>query len=117
MPEANQVKQVKRSNRLRKKLYVDEYQVLGFEVSFKFESVDEEVFDTFFSDIMDFVDSRELMLGGAGGTDTFTLYVSSYNRYGSVSVEDRAAFEQWLSEKEFISNAEVGALCDAYYED
>lgn len=117
MPETNQVKQVKRSKRLRKKLYVEEYQVFGFEVSFKFESVEEETFDTFFSDLMDFVDGRELMLGGAGGTETFTLYISSYNRYGNVTEEDRVAFDKWLSEKEFISNTVIGALSDAYYED
>lgn len=107
--------QVKRSNRLNKKLYVGKYAVQGFEVSFKFADVDEQTFDTFFTDIVTFVDSRDLIMGGAGGTDSFTIYISSYGRYLSTTEQDRSAFEQWLAEHEFIVDGLVGPLSDAYY--
>jgi uncharacterized protein YggL (DUF469 family) len=107
--------QVKRSNRLNKKLYVGEYAVLGFEVSFKLTEVDEQTFDTFFTEIVEFVESRELIMGGAGGSETFSIYVSSYGRYTSATEEDRSAFEQWLSAREFITDKNVAALTDAYY--
>ena len=107
--------QVKRSNRLNKKLYVGEYAVLGFEVSFKLTEVDEQTFDTFFTEIVEFVESRELIMGGAGGSETFSIYVSSYGRYTSATEEDRSAFEQWLSAREFITEKNVAVLTDAYY--
>ena len=66
---------------------------------------------------MDFVESKDLILGGAGGTDTFSLFISSFQRYGSATEDDRLAFQKWLAEKEFIKDAEVGPLSDAYYEE
>lgn len=107
--------QVNRSQRLEKKLYVGQYAVLGFEVSFKFTDIDEQTFDTFFSELMAFVDSRQLILGGAGGTEHFVVYVSHYGRYTSATEQDRNAFEQWLSERSFIIESRVDALSDAYY--
>jgi uncharacterized protein YggL (DUF469 family) len=106
---------VKRSNRLNKKLYVGKYAVLGFEVSFKFADVDEKAFDSFFTNIVTFVDSRNLIMGGAGGTQSFTIYISSYGRYLSATEEDRRAFEQWLAGYEFIIECNVEPLSDAYY--
>lgn len=107
--------QVKRSQRLRKKLYVDEYAVLGFEVSFQFAKVDETAFDTFFSDIIGFVESRNLIMGGAGGATTFAVFISPFARYGNATEEDRNAFQTWLAERSFIKDAVVGELVDAYY--
>ncbi|MFT6985025.1 MAG: hypothetical protein ACJAT7_000832 [Psychromonas sp.] len=109
------IEQLKRSRRLRKKLYVDEYAVLGFKVSFTIKALDETTFDSFFEEFIDFVGSRNLIMGGAGGTEVFTVFISSYQRYGSASEEDRQAFVDWLAERDFIENANVGELTDAYY--
>lgn len=107
--------QVKRSNRLNKKLYVGNYAVLGFELSFKFADVNEQDFDRFFNDIVTFVDSRNLIMGGAGGTQSFIIYISCYGRYDSATEQDRSAFEQWLTTYDFIVDAAVAPLSDAYY--
>lgn len=107
--------QVKRSNRLNKKLYVGKYAVLGFEVSFKFAQIDETTFDGFFSELMACVESRNLIMGGAGGEQNFVLYISNYGRYVSATEEDRRAFETWLAEHSFISESKVAELSDAYY--
>jgi uncharacterized protein YggL (DUF469 family) len=109
------ITQVKRSNRLDKKLYIGKYAVLGFDVSFKFADIDEQDFDRFFSDIVTFFDSRNLIMGGAGGTQSFTIFISSYGRYLSATEEDRRAFEQWLAGYEFIIDSSVAPLSDAYY--
>ena len=106
---------IKRSNRLNKKLYVEAYAVLGFEVSFKLAEIDEQTFDSFFTELVEFVESRDLILGGAGGTQSFVIYVSSYGRYTSATEQDRSAFEQWLAERAFIIDSQVEALSDAYY--
>lgn len=107
--------QVKRSNRLNKKLYVGEFAVLGFEVSFKFADLDETTFDTFFSELVEFVESRNLLMGGAGGAQSFVIYISSYGRYVSATEDDRSAFDQWLAKRDFITEKNVAALSDAYY--
>jgi len=107
--------QIKRSNRLNKKLYVNEYAVLGFEVSFKFKEIDESLFDGFFTDIVDFVESRNLIMGGAGGAERFVIYISHYGRYTSATEEDRDAFSAWLTARDFIIESDVKPLSDAYY--
>ncbi|MFT6985758.1 MAG: hypothetical protein ACJAT7_001574 [Psychromonas sp.] len=106
---------VKRSRRLRKKLYVDEYTVYGFEVSLSFKEMEESALDPFLNDMVDFVESRNLMIAGGGGIDVFDVFVSSIDRYGSASEEDRHALSNWLGEKSFIKNVEVGDLVDANY--
>ncbi len=58
---------VKRSRRLRKKLYVNEYRVYGFEVSLSFKEMDESALDPFLDEIVNFVESRNLMIAGGGG--------------------------------------------------
>lgn len=107
--------QVKRSNRLNKKLYVAEYAVYGFEISFQLSNVEEQVFDNFFSEMMAFVNSRNLIMGGAGGTDRFIIFISSYGRYLSATEQDREAFTQWLAGYNFLKDCRVEALSDAYY--
>ena len=89
--------------------------MLGFEVSFKFADVEEQAFDSFFTDMVTFVDSRNLIMGGAGGTKSFTIYISNYERYLSASEEDRHAFELWLAGYDFIIDCHVEPLSDAYY--
>jgi len=106
---------VKRSRRLRKKLYVNEYTVYGFEVSLSFKEMDESALDPFLDEIVDFVESRNLMIAGGGGIDVFDTFVSSSDRYGSASEEDRHALSKWLEEKSLLKNVEVGDLVDANY--
>ena len=106
---------VKRSRRLRKKLYVNEYSVYGFEVSLSFKEMDERALDPFLDEIVNFVESRNLMIAGGGGLDVFDIFVSSSYRYGSASEEDRHALLNWLEKKSLIKNVEVGDLVDANY--
>lgn len=107
--------QLKRSRRLRKKLYVGEFAVLGFEISFKFSELDESTFDGFFSDLVGFIESRSLIMGGAGGAHEFSVFISPSARYQSATEEDRQALINWLAERTFIKDAVVGELTDAYY--
>jgi len=107
---------VKRSRRLRKKLYVNEYRVYGFEVSLSFKEMDESALDPFLDEMVDFVGSRNLMIAGGGGIDVFDAFVSSSDRYGSTSEEDRRVFSNWLKEKSLIKNVELGDLVDANFD-
>jgi uncharacterized protein YggL (DUF469 family) len=109
------INHIKRTKRLDKKLYVGEYAVYGFEVSFQLADVTEEDFDRFFSELVSFVDSRDLIMGGAGGTDRFSIYISRYGRYLSATDEDRNSFKEWLAGYDFLTNCSVEELSDAYY--
>lgn len=106
---------VKRNRRLRKKLYVNEYTVYGFELSLSFKEIDENALDPFLDEIADFVESRNLMIAGGGGIDAFDIFVFSSERYGSASEQDRHALSNWLEENALIKNVEVGDLVDANY--
>ncbi len=101
--------------RLRKKLYLDEFAVLGFEFSVSLADFDDNKFDDFFDALIEFIDSRNLEIAGGGTQDRFSAYIASGDRYGSATDEDRAALEAWLAEQPGISNVAVEALSDANY--
>ncbi|MFT5788371.1 MAG: hypothetical protein ACI8SJ_000474 [Shewanella sp.] len=101
----------KRSKRLSKKLYVDEYAVFGFEVSCKLQLETEAVFDVFFDELIALVESRGLILGG-GGYHTFSVMISSDGRYDSPKDNDIDAVTNWLSTNPICSDVLVGSLID-----
>lgn len=101
-----------RSRRLRKKLHIEEFQTLGFEYDLIWsEAPSAEVQERFIDQLLEeLIEPRSLSLGG-GVTCGF---ISA--RRGSVTDEDRAAFEAWLRQWTHISNARVGNLQDAWYD-
>lgn len=102
-----------RSRRLRKKLRIDEFKILGFEYELTWRtapSVDTQ--DRFIDQLLeDIVEPRSLSLGGGLNCG----FVSA--RRGSVTEDDRAAFAQWLRQWSDLVVIEVGALRDAWYDE
>jgi len=107
------VSYTRKNKRLRKKLYLGEFAVYGFEFYCKLNSNVEEDLDKFFDDIMNLVESRELMAGGGGNADDFSMFVCSVHRYGSTTEEDRDVIEKWLSDNNLVLDINVGGLVDA----
>ena len=107
---------IKRSRRLRKKLYIDEFSVYGFEITITFADFDENSFDAFLDEMVDFIESRNLIIGGGGGIDEFEAFISSNERYGSASEDDRSAVSNWLGGKSVFQSVEVSDLVDANYD-
>ena len=101
-----------RSRRLRKKLCVDEFQELGFELKLGFkEDLDDEAIDAFLDAfLIEAMDANGLDYVGG---DDFGL-VCLANR-GSVSEEQRAAVEAWLKGRSELIEVEVSPLQDAWY--
>lgn len=99
-----------RSKRLRKKLYIDEFAVLGFELSCKLKVKNEMESDLFLDQLIDFVVERNLCL--AGGEPFF---IFSNNRYGSATEADRCAIKTWLASLVNLIEVNVGDLVDANY--
>lgn len=104
-----------RSKRLRKKLFVGEFAVMGFEFSCKINLDNESDFDVLFDGLVDLIESRNLLVGGGGDNNDFEGYILSKERYGSATEEDRAAILAWLNAQNPISDSWVGELSDAYY--
>jgi uncharacterized protein YggL (DUF469 family) len=101
-----------RSRRLRKKLCVDEFQELGFELNLDFkEDLDEAAIDAFLDAFL-----TEAMDGNGldyVGGDDFGLVCSA--KRGSVTEEQRAVVESWLKARSELTKVEVTPLVDAWY--
>ena len=101
-----------RSQRLRKKLCVDEFQELGFELNLDFkEDLADEAIDAFLDAFL-----KEAMeangLGYVGGDDYGLVCLQ---KRGSVSEEQRAAVEAWLKGRSELTEVTVSPLLDVWY--
>jgi uncharacterized protein YggL (DUF469 family) len=101
-----------RSRRLRKKLCVDEFQELGFELNLDFkEDLSDEAIDAFLDAFLtEAMDANGLDY--VGGED-FGLVCKATR--GSVTEEQRAAVEAWLKGRGELTKVEVSPLLDAWY--
>ena len=103
-----------RSRRLRKKLCVDEFQELGFELNLDLkDDLSVEEIDTFLDQfILQALEANGLDY--VGGEDFGLVCLAER---GSVSEEQRAAVESWLNGRSELSKVEVSPLVDAWYPD
>ena len=102
-----------RSRRLRKKLCVDEFQELGFEVQIGYpEDISDEALEQFFSDFIVEVQNHGLAL--IGGAEYALVFLAAR---GSVSEQQRATVEAWLRARKELASVEVSPLLDAWYPD
>ena len=101
-----------RSRRLRKKLCVDEFQELGFELNLDFkEGLDDEAVDAFLDAFL-----TEAMDGNGldyVGGDDFGLVCKATR--GSVNEEQRGQVEAWLKGRNELSEFNVSPLMDVWY--
>jgi uncharacterized protein YggL (DUF469 family) len=104
-----------KSRRLRKKLYLDEFAMLGFEFSCALNAKNSEDFDSLLSQLVVCVEARELSMAGGGDTKLFSAVICSDHRYASATEEDRDAIKAWLDTQEAITNITVGKLVDVNY--
>jgi len=101
----------KKSRRLQKKLHIGEFAVLGF----AFSCTPKADFNNVFDSLISLVDSRNLQIWAEGNGDTFEAYITSSQRYGSATDEDRKAIETWLNAQDSLSHVHTEKLTDAYY--
>jgi uncharacterized protein YggL (DUF469 family) len=101
-----------RSRRLRKKLCVDEFQELGFELNLEFkENLSEGEIDAFLEAFL----SEAMKANGVdyvGGEDFGLVCLA---KRGSVSEEQRAAVEAWLKGRPELTKVDVSPLLDVWY--
>lgn len=108
-------KETVRSRRLRKKLYLDEFAVLGFEFTCAINVESDTDYQQFFDSFAELVDARNLFVSIDGNDSRLEGFVSSRSRYESATEDDRKAVEEALNAHKVIGNVQVDALVDAYY--
>lgn len=103
-----------RSRRLRKKLCVDEFQELGFELGLEYrDGLSEDQLIAFLEAFLaEAIEANGLHYMGDEEYGFVCL-----GRRGSVSEEQRQAVETWLKGREEVSAAKVSALLDVWYPD
>ena len=109
--------QPKMNRRLRKKLYLGEFAVIGFEFSCSIDDMDETKVNDFFSDLLSFLESNNMLFSGGGTKDNFGGYITSQLRYGSLTDTDRETLKTWLSSVTGVSDILLEDLSDAIYGD
>lgn len=101
-----------RSRRLRKKLCVDEFQELGFELTLNFKAdLSDAVIDDFVDQFLDDAIAGN-GLDYVGGEDYGLVCLAAR---GSVSEEQRAAVEAWLKGRNELESFEASPLLDVWY--
>lgn len=108
-------KKTVRSRRLRKKLYLDEFAVLGFEFTCGLNVKSDDDYQQFFDGFAELVDARNLFVSVDGNNNQLEGFVSSADRYSSATEEDRKAIEEALKSYDIMSDVQVSELEDAYY--
>ena len=109
--------QEKRNRRLRKKLYLGEFAIKGFEYSCDLDINSETDFDAFFERFLDVLEEKKLCMGSGGDLTSLTGFICSELRYGSATEEDLIAMEAWLNAEAVVSNVVMGKLVDANYDE
>ncbi|EIV8493709.1 YggL 50S ribosome-binding family protein [Vibrio vulnificus] len=103
-----------KNRRLRKKLFLGEFAILGFEISCETDIHDFDRYDVFVDDFIDFIDAKGLCFGG-GGLEHFEGFICAKERYESATEEQRAAVVEWLNTRAEVKSVLVSDLADANY--
>ena len=104
-----------RSRRLRKKLRVDEFQEMGFDVRWTFpESVEEDTIDSAVDEFIEqVIEARKLGFHGGGHYSWQGLIATQ--SLGKCTEEDRQAVEAYWKGK--AEDVEVSVLYDLWYDE
>ena len=97
-------------------MYLGEWAILGFEFSFNLTEASDEQYELFFNGLEELVNTQELYFSLDNNSESFEGSVTSAERYGSATDEDRAAIEALLNSHAIVSEVKVGGLVDAFYE-
>ncbi|MCH2055151.1 MAG: YggL family protein [Thalassotalea sp.] len=103
-----------RNRRLRKKLRVDEFQELGFDVAWRLadDTTDEQVDDFLSRFFAEVIEPNGLGYGGEG--DTLWHGLICTQKLGKCTEEHRAAVEKWLKDNGVVA-VSVSELYDVWW--
>tara|TARA_R110000744_G_scaffold602_8_gene2276 strand:+ start:4752 stop:5090 length:339 start_codon:yes stop_codon:yes gene_type:complete len=105
-----------RNRRIRKKLHLDEWAILGFEFSCNLAEATEEEYELFFNSFAELVTAQHLYITLNDDSESLDGFVTSAERYGNATEENKAAIEAFLNNQTIANDVKVGALVDAFYD-
>lgn len=103
------------SRRLRKKLYLEEFAIFGVELECALTCKDEADLEQVMGDFVGYIDTLNLHISGGGDLTSFAGFISSHDRYGSVTDADRESIDTWLKGQKVVSSFDMSELVDANY--
>lgn len=105
-----------RNRRQRKKLHLDEWAILGFEFSCQLDKASETEYGLFFDALKELVSTQHLYMTIENDSESFAGFVTSADRYGNATEEDRTAVETLMKSHSIVKDIKMGKLVDAFYE-
>ena len=103
-----------KNRRLRKKLFLGEFAILGFEISCETDINDFDRYDAFVDEFIDYIDGLNLCFGG-GGLELFEGFLCCNARYADATEEQKAQVVAWLEAREEVKSVQTSELVDANY--
>lgn len=104
-----------RSKRLRKKLHLNEFAIIGFSFQCRVTVEKPADYEVFFREFATLVNARHLYIDLEGHKGVFHGRVTSADRYGNATEEDRTAIQSMLNNHAMVSDITVSELVDGYY--
>ena len=100
--------------RIRKKLFLGEFQEFGFEVQFRLPpDLSDQDQDAFFDGFLtEAIEGQGLIFDGGCGTD-WDIFITLADR-GSAKESHRKQVEDWLRKSPLVSEIRIGPLVDAW---
>lgn len=102
--------------RLRKKLFLREFQEMGFDLKAKMNLPDEAALDAFWGKFVQQVEENNVHCHGAFGNEELDMFVL-VGKIGPEAVERRTKLVEWLKTQPEVSEINAGELVDAFYSD
>jgi uncharacterized protein YggL (DUF469 family) len=103
------------NKRLRKKRHTGEFKELGFAIVLKLRpELTEPELNAWLLDLIETVERLNLGIGG-GGQYVQEFFCTKLNGRGSVSLEEKEALNQWLTQDRRLESFHLGELEDVWY--
>lgn len=97
-------------------MHLGEWAILGFEFSCNLSEASEADYADFFDNLRAMASEQHLYLTIENDSKSFAGFVTSADRYGNATEEDRKAIETLLNDHAIVTDVKVGKLVDAFYE-
>lgn len=104
-----------KKRRLRKKLYLQEFAILGFKLNIDINSAAAMNSQSFFDDLIALLNERKLFLNIGDCHGRFNGFISSAARYGSATKQDLDAIKSLLDCQALVASYQLGELRDVFY--
>lgn len=104
-----------KSKRLRKKLYLGEFAVFGFQVQCSLACQTDTDYDQFSDELISWMEARDLSTVCGASHGRCDAFVMPEARYGSPTEQDRTELQSWLAQHPMVTEVHVGELVDLTY--